>query len=209
MSISDLSCAEFIQALAAKQPYPGGGGAAALTAAIGIALGDMVGSYTLGKKKYAAYEEAIAALKARCSELENELLFLVDEDARVFEPLSLAYGLPEHTAKEQALKAEIMERCLKEAVAVPLRIMELCCEAIDILLEFADKGSSLMVSDAGCGAATCKAALEAAALNVFVNTKSMQDRKYAEQLNLQADELLFDYSFKAEMIYKAVQKSMR
>lgn len=209
MAISDLSCKDFVAALAAKQPYPGGGGAAALTAAVGTALGDMVGSYTAGKKKYAHVEEAIAALQARAAELEAELLFLVEEDARVFEPLSAAYGLASGTPEEQAKKAEIMEKCLHDAAEIPMQIMRLTCEAIDILAEFADKGAELMQSDAGCGAVTCKAALEAAALNVFVNTKSMQDREYAAGLNYAADEMLFDYTMKADIIYKAVKENLR
>ncbi len=209
MAISDLSCREFVEALAAKQPYPGGGGAAALVAALGIALGDMVGSYTLGKKKYAYVEEAIVALKTRSAELEKELLFLVEEDARVFGPLAKAYGLPADTEEEKAAKAVVMEQCLKDAVAVPLQIMQLSCEAIDIIAEFADKGSQLMISDAGCGATVCKAALEAAALNVYVNTKLMQDREYAEKINYAADEMIFDSTMKAELIYKGVKNNLR
>ena len=209
MSICDLSCQDFINALASNQPYPGGGGAAALTGAIGIALGDMVGSFTVGKKKYADVEDDILSLKQRSAALEQQLLHLVDEDARVFAPLSKAYGLPSGTDEEKAYKSEVMEKCLKDAADVPMGIMRCAGQALELLCDFADKGSRMMISDAGCGAVCCRAALEAASLNVFINTKSMRDRVYADQLNQQADDMLVKYGALAQEIYQKVAKDCR
>lgn len=79
-----------------------------------------------------------------------------------------------------------MEIVLKDACSVPMEIMEKCCEAIELIQEFAAKGSTLAISDAGVGAAFCKAALEGASLNVYINTKSMKNREYAEELNAKA-----------------------
>ena len=183
MGFSTVPCDEFVTVLASKAPVPGGGGASALVGAVGTALGNMVGSLTVGKKKYAAVEEEMQELKAKADVLQKELLHLVERDAEVFEPLSKAYGMPKETEEEKAEKARVMEAALKEACSVPVEIMEKCCEAIDLLVEFAAKGSVLAISDAGVGAAFCKAALEGASLNVYINTKSMADREYAESLN--------------------------
>ena len=100
----------------------------------------------------------IELLKQKASGIEQELLALIGRDAEVFEPLSRAYGLPKETAEEQAYKAQIMEAALKEACSVPLSIMERCCEAIALIDEFAQKGTAIAISDAGCGAACCRAA---------------------------------------------------
>lgn len=209
MAISDLSCKEFIEALGSAQPAPGGGGAAALVGAVGAALGHMVGSFTVGKKKYADVEEDIRALIDQAKTLETQLLDLAEADAQAFLPLAKAYGLPAATAEEQAEKAKVMEICLKDAAQVPLEIMRCAGQALDMLAQFAAKGSAIMVSDAGCGAACCKAALEAAALNVFINTKSMQDRNYAEQLNQEVDGLLLKYTALADRIYTDVADKCR
>ena len=53
MKISEKTCVEFVDVLASKSAVPGGGGAAALVGAIGMALGSMVCNLTIGKKKYA------------------------------------------------------------------------------------------------------------------------------------------------------------
>lgn len=208
MSFSTIPCNEFVEVLASKAPVPGGGGASALVGAVGCALGNMVGSLTVGKKKYADVEAEIRSLQARCDDLQKELLRLIEEDARVFEPLSKAYGMPKNTEEEKAKKAEVMERVLKEACSVPMEIMEKCCEAIDLIEVFANKGSVIAISDAGVGAAFLKGALEGASLNVFINTKSMADREYAQQLNQKANEMLEVFGKKAEQIFLEVKQRL-
>ena len=205
MSFIDNTCKEFVGALASKASVPGGGGASALAGAIGMALGSMVGSLTVGKKKYADVEPDIIALMEKASALQEELLRLVDEDAAVFEPLSKAYGIP----KEDPDRAQIMEDALKLACTVPMDIMRASAKAIELQREFADKGSALAVSDAGVGVAICKAALHGASLNVFINTGSMTDRNYAAGVEKQADALLDKYCAMADEIYSSVVARLR
>ena len=209
MEFSTSRCDEFVEVLASKAPVPGGGGASALVGAVGTALGNMVGSLTVGKKKYADVEDEMQELKRKADTLQADFLRLIDEDARSFEPLSRAYGMPRTTEEEKAKKAEVMAVALKDACAVPMEIMEKCCEALELIKEFAAKGSALAISDAGVGAVFCKAALQGASLNVFINTKSMTDRDYAEGLNKRADEMLEKYTELADEIFESVQERLR
>jgi formiminotetrahydrofolate cyclodeaminase len=205
MSFVTVSCSEFVNVLASKAPVPGGGGASALVGAIGTALGNMVGSLTVGKKKYADVEADIIALQAKATELQNELLHLVDQDAVVFEPLSKAYGIP----KDDPNRESIMEAALKDACSVPMDIMRTCAKSIDVIADFAAKGSALAISDAGVGVAFAKAALMGASLNVFINTKSMTDKAYAAKIEAEADELLSKYCALADNIYQSVVTRLR
>lgn len=177
---------KFLAELASSAPTPGGGGAAALTGALGIALGNMVGNLTLGKKKYAEVQEDITALNAKAEALREDFVSLIDADAAAFEPLSKAYGIPKNDPK----RGEVMEAALLAAVQPPLEIMRKCVKALELIAEYAAKGSALAISDAGCAAAITRAACEAAALNVFVNTKPMRDRERAGEMNREANELL-------------------
>ena len=204
MAFADKSCKDFTIELASKASVPGGGGASALCGALGTALGNMVGSLTVGKKKYADVEPEIKATMEKAEKVWRELLDLIQRDADVFEPLSKAYGLPKETEEEKAHKAEVMEKCLKEACSVPMDIMVKCCEAIELQKVFADKGSTLAISDAGVGVAFCKAALLGASLNVFINTKAMTDRPYAEDLNKKANEMIAKYTVMADEIFNGV-----
>ena len=201
MDMTMESCREFVKVLASDAPAPGGGGAAALVGAIGTALGNMVGSLTVGKKKYAAVEEEIIALKAKCDALQKQLLDQVEADEVNFLPLAKAYGIP----KDDPNRDKIMEEATIIACSTPMKIMELCCEAIDCIAVFAAKGSRLAVSDAGCGAVCCKAALQAASLNVFINTKSLKNREVAEDMNRQVNLMLNKYCDIADDIFNEVK----
>lgn len=191
---------KFLEALASSAPTPGGGGAAALCGALGVALGNMVGSLTLGKKKYADVQEDIQALNAKAQALRAGFVALIDADAEAFAPLSRAYGIP----KDDPARAEVVEAALKRAAEPPLEIIRKCAKALDLIAEYAAKGSALAISDAGCAAALAIAAMKAAALNVRINTKSMTDREAASEMNAEAAGLCEKYEKEAEEIYQNV-----
>ncbi len=203
MDMTLESCRKFVEVLASDAPAPGGGGAAALVGAVGTALGNMVGSLTVGKKKYADVQDEILELKAKCDQLQKQLLDQVEADDIGFVPLAKAYGIP----KDDPNRAEILEKATVTACAVPMHIMELCCQSIDCIAVFAAKGSRLAVSDAGCAAVCCKAALQAASLNVFINTKSLKNREVAEEMNTKANNMLNKYCGMADEIFSTVRES--
>ena len=179
MDYARESCRGFTALLASDSPAPGGGGASALAGALGAALGEMVAALTLGKKRYAVVEEEIKAAAAELDVLRQKLLDTVMEDAEGFIPLSQAYRLP----KDEPGREEKLEQATLTACAAPKKIMELACRAMELTAVMAEKGSVMAVSDAGCAAAMIKAAVDSAALNVYINTKSLKDRGEAERLN--------------------------
>lgn len=200
---------EFLEELSSASPVPGGGGASAAVGAFASALGMMVANLTIGKKKYAEYEEEILEARSQLARLRDELVRLTDEDAKAFEPLSRAYGLPKDTEEQRAEKERVMEQALYEASLAPLRIMETIAQAADILDILEKKGSRLAVSDVGVGILFAQAALEGASLNIFINTKMMKNRARAEQLNARAETLIEDGRKKQASIYGAVLEKIR
>lgn len=203
--LTDLSCTAFAEVLASKAPVPGGGGAAALAGALGVALCSMVGNFTTGKKKYAAYEDDVQRMLAEGEILRARLLELVEADAAAFEPLSRAYAIP----KEDPTRDAVLEEAALNACKAPMEMVSCCGEALLLLEEMLEKGSRLLLSDVGCGALLCKAAMESAAMNVFVNTGSLQDRAVAVQMERQVDETLEKYLPMAERIAASVTATLR
>ncbi|MBR1487196.1 MAG: cyclodeaminase/cyclohydrolase family protein [Synergistaceae bacterium] len=195
------SCESFAAQLASNSPVPGGGGGAAFVGALGVALCSMAGNFTLGKKKYADVENDVKKILEKCERLRKNLLALVDEDAKNFEPLSKAYRIP----KDAPQRAEILENALLNACEVPLKIVKNCAEVIDLLDEMFQKGSKLLISDVGCGALFSRAAMEAAALNIFVNTALLRDREKAKALEAETNEILSRYCPKASEISEDVK----
>ena len=115
MDMTLESCRRFVEVLASDAPAPGGGGAAALVGAIGTALGNMVGSLTVGKKKYADVQDEILALKAKCDDLQKQLLDQVEADDKGFVPLAKAYGIPKDDPNRDKILEESAQ--LKEKIA--------------------------------------------------------------------------------------------
>ena len=200
MDITQESCRFFVEKLASDSPAPGGGGAAALVGAVGTALGHMASNLTVGKKKYADVQQKILELNQKFTNLEQELLDQVSEDERSFLPLAEAYRLPKDTPDYD----RIMDAATLEACRVPMKIMELCGQALDGIAFVAEKGSRLAVSDAGSAAVCCKAAMQAASLTVFINTKALKDRNAAMQINEKVHGLLAEYGVLADKIFNDV-----
>lgn len=204
MNLYKESCERFTELLASSSAVPGGGGASALVGAISIALGDMVGELTVGKKKYADVEEEIKELMKKAQDLRIQLLYCIDDDAKAFEPLSKAYGLP----SDEPNRDEILEKCLKDAAAVPLKVFDLGCRSIELLKEFGEKGSRLMISDAATGITFARGTIYGAAVNVRVNTRLMKDRDYAEQLDEYIGSKLDAYSKVCDEVYESIYQRL-
>lgn len=200
---------EFLEELSSSAPVPGGGGASAAAGAYAAALGLMVGNLTTGKKKYADVEEEICESMKKLEQLRDKLTRLVEEDAKAFEPLSKAYGMPKETEEQKKLKEQVMETALREACRVPLEIMEVSIEVMELLQVLEEKGSRLAVSDAGVGILFAKTSLEGASLNVFINTRLMKDRQYAEELNQRADAWIARGRTMEQQVYHGVLEKIR
>ena len=191
MKISEKTCVEFVNLLASKSAVPGGGGAAALVGAIGMALGSMVCNLTIGKKKYAEYEDSVKEILVKAGEIEEKLLSMIDEDANNFLPLSKAYGLPTSTEEEKKIKEETMENALKVA-----------CE------DLVDKGSRLAISDVGVGIQCLRSAILSGQLNVVININSIKDMEYVEKVRNEVNHLVEEGVKICDEVYAKVEKAL-
>ena len=203
--LTEFSCSGFAEALAAKAPVPGGGGAAALAGALGVALCSMAGNFTAGKPKFAAVEEDVRRMLSEGETLRTRLLELVNADADNFEPLSKAYAIP----KDDPNRAQVMEEAALNACQAPMEMVRCCGKALLLLEEMLEKGSKMLISDVGCGALLCKAAMECAALSVFVNTGILKNRESAARLEQEVDDALQIYLPLADKIATSVTAYIR
>lgn len=199
----------WFEVLASASPTPGGGGAAALAGAAGAALGMMVANLTVGKKKYANVEEEIKNHLKRLNGLMDEMLSLIEEDAVGFAPLAAAYSLPASTDEEKRKKEAVMAKALKEACRVPLRTMEAGVEILESIEVLSVKGSVMAISDAGVAAQFIRTAVLGASMNVFINTKSMNDKDLALEYNNRAESLNREAAQRADKIFIRIEEALK
>lgn len=207
--VREKSIYQFIQELWSSAPVPGGGGASALVGAVGTALAGMVANLTKGKKKYENVQEDVLRIASNAESLSQALLELVEEDAKVFEPLSKAYSLPRDTEEQREARERILEKALEDACSVPIKIMEKCLEALSLLEELTEKGTRIAISDVGVGAAFVKAALQGASLNVYINTKLMRNQVKAREFSQRTQQILDDGIPRAEVVFQKVLSSVK
>lgn len=201
----DKTCRGFAEALAAREPVPGGGSASAYVGALGAALCSMVARYGATNPKLAAHADDLRAAIEAADAISRELVALVAEDVRAYGLVSAAYGI----ARDDASRPAAIQEALAEAAMPPYRIMDATARALALLEEMADKGSRQLLSDVACGAVFCRAAMQGASLTLFANTTAMKDRARAEALEAECDELLETWLPRADALAERAADAAR
>jgi formiminotetrahydrofolate cyclodeaminase len=188
--IADSTVGAFIEALAAQTSTPGGGGAAAVVGSQAAALVSMVINFTVGKKKYAAVEDAFRGYLERSEQLRAELLALADADAAAFDGVSATYSMPKETEEQAAARTAALQDALKHAAEIPFVTAQKCLEVIELATPVGAGGNTNVVSDAGTAIYLAHAAVLAGLLNVNVNLKLIKDAAFVEEWGARRDDLL-------------------
>ena len=179
--VLDLAVHDFSAQLAAKQPTPGGGSAAALVGALGAGLVSMVCQYTVGRERYADVEEAAQRVLVRAEELRVELEQAVEADVAAYGSYSRAQSMPRETDAEQGARNAALQTALRESTSVPLGVAERCTELLELAVEAAEIGNPFLISDAAVGAELAAAARASAELNVRLNVGGLEDEAFADE----------------------------
>ena len=180
----------FTALLASDAPAPGGGSAAALEGAVGAALTAMVCELTLGKARYDAHREEIAAVRDRAEALRKALLEAMDQDTEAFLQVSRAFAMPKATEEEKAARSAAIQRGLALCTQTPLRVMELAAEALALTASLPGRFNESAASDLGVAALSLGACARGAWLNVLINVGSLKDKDLAARYRRQGEALL-------------------
>jgi glutamate formiminotransferase/formiminotetrahydrofolate cyclodeaminase len=182
-------CPSFIDELAAPTPTPGGGSAAAYSAAMGAGLVSMVCGVTMGKKKYAEVEAQMQAIRVHAEKLREDLTLAVDDDAGAFDAVMGAYRLPKGTDREKEARRKSIQNATLNAAHVPLHVAEGAVKVMELALSCVESANVNAISDAASAAAMAKAGLTAAGYNVRINVAALPDPSAGEQYLSQVREL--------------------
>lgn len=204
MGLVDLSLKDFATVLGSDAPAPGGGSAAALSGANGISLTKMVCELTLGKKKYADYQEVIEEVHLKSSSLQEKLLAAIDKDTEAFNLVSAVFDMPKETDDDKAARRAAMQSALKEAAQSPYDMMLLMVEALEVTEKAVGKSNTNAASDLGVAALNLKAGLQGAWLNVLINLSGIKDDAFVSNYRQKGQELLTRGCDIADTIYERI-----
>lgn len=208
MKLAELKTAEFVDLLASDAPAPGGGSAAALEGALGAALTAMVCGLTVGKKKYAEFEELARSAQTKALDLKARFVDVMDRDTEAFNVVSAAFGMPKATDEEKAARSAAIQKGLEGCTRTPFEMMELAVETLELTASVLGKSNDSAASDLGVSALSLRAAIQGAWLNVLINIGSLKNKELAEDYRAKGEALLAKALPLADQIYDAVVKSM-
>ena len=208
MKLAELKTAEFVDLLASDAPAPGGGSAAALEGALGAALTAMVCGLTVGKKKYAEFQELAEEAQKKATDLKVRFVDVMDRDTEAFNVVSAAFGMPKATDEEKAARSAAIQEGLKGCTKTPFEMMELAVETLELTASILGKSNDSAASDLGVSALSLRAAIQGAWLNVLINIGSLKNKELAEDYRAKGEALLAKALPLADEIYDTVVKCL-
>ena len=182
MKLVEQRVIDFVAVTASKEPTPGGGAIAALTAATGAALAEMVANLTFGKKGYEAVQTEMEELQAKAEAIRKRMLELSQADADVFNIFMNALGLPKNTDEEKAARTAAIQQAYKDAAMVPFEIGELANQIFDLAELASRKGNQNLITDGIIAAINARAAVKSDFLNVRINLSGIKDESFVAEL---------------------------
>ena len=168
----------------------------------------MVCELTIGKKKYAEFEDHIKGVHEKSAQLQDQLLEAIDKDTEAFNVVSAVFDLPKETEEEKAARREAMQKALKHATVSPFSMMELIVEALETTKEAVGKSNTNAASDLGVAALNLKAGLQGAWLNVLINIAGIKDQDFVQEYHGKGLKLLQTGSDLADNIYQTILESL-
>lgn len=208
MKLAELRVNEFTGLLASNAPAPGGGSAAALEGAIGAALLAMVCELTVGKKKYADYQDFVMGAREKADELQTRFVDVMDRDTEAFMVVSNAYAMPKATDEEKAARSAAIQAGLAKCTETPFEMMELAVETLELAVTLPDKVNTSAASDLGVAALSLRSGIQGAWLNVLINIGSLKDAELAQSYREKGENLLARALPLADQLYETVVASL-
>lgn len=210
--LKELTIKDFMSELSSSAPVPGGGGVAALGAALSCALTSMVFNLTTNKKAFNNYEEDVKVKITKALEAANmnmnDFLDFMDKDAEEFLSLMSAFKLPKNSNEEKKIREESINTGYLNALNVPLEMAERAVNVYDYINIAAAFGNRNAVSDAGVAALMLQSSIESAILNVNINLASIKDEQYRIEISKRCENIIEIGEKKKKAIMDIVNSSI-
>ncbi len=196
----DRTLRDLTEETASESPAPGGGSVSAVAGALGAALGTMVANLSAHKRGWDSRWEEFSDWAEKGKSYYNALLQCVDEDTDAFSKIMDAFGLPKNTTEEKLHRKTAIQNATLHAMMVPLKVMQLAYDSMEVMLAMARDGNPNSTSDAGVGALCARMAVRGAWLNVRINASGLDNKEQSEEILAEAAAI----AAKAEIIEKEI-----
>ncbi len=199
---------DLIDEVSRDSPAPGGGSVAALSGALGAALGTMVANLSTSKAGFEDKKDELGEIASKGQMVKDSLVKAIDKDTSAFDLVIKAMRMPKDSDDDRKARDEAMQEGYKIATNVPLETVEYCKQALEVCHDISKIMDQSMASDVGSGALMANAGAVAAAFNVKINLKEINDEDYCKVTNKALKEMLDKSKNLSEKIIKTVEKTL-
>lgn len=180
--LRSMTLTGFMNEAASESVAPGGGSVSAYVGSLGIALGTMVANISGHKRGWDHRWKEFSEWAEKGKEIQNRLLWFVDEDTEAFNMILEAIGLPKKTDEEKKARKDAIAAATKHATLVPFRVMETALPGFSLIREMVQKGNPNSVTDAAVGALALRSCIRGAYLNVRINSVGLDDKEFVNDI---------------------------
>lgn len=181
-ALINKTLSDFANLTASEAPAPGGGSVSAYLGALGVSLATMVANLSSHKKGWDERWREFGDQAEVGQQIKDKLLKLVDADTESFNAIMSAFSLPKSTTEEKLARGKAIQEATRKAIEIPLQVMQLALESMDLIKSMAESGNPNSVSDAGVGALCARSAVMGAFLNVKINCIGYEDVNFVQQI---------------------------
>jgi glutamate formiminotransferase/formiminotetrahydrofolate cyclodeaminase len=199
---------DFADETASESPAPGGGSISAYVGALGVSLGTMVANLSSHKPGWDDRWEEFSNWADKGQQMKNELVRLVDEDTHAFNKIMEAFALPKSTDEEKTARTIAIQAATQYAIEVPLKVMKVSCQTLEVLEAMVNNGNPNSITDAGVGALCALTAVKGAFMNVKINAGSFSDKEFVKNVIGEGDRILSDTISKVNALEATVNEKI-
>ncbi|HIU43240.1 MAG TPA: cyclodeaminase/cyclohydrolase family protein [Candidatus Ventrousia excrementavium] len=208
MELTAMTVSQYLDVLASDAPAPGGGSASALCGAQGAGLVAMVAGLTVGRAKYADFEQDCRKAAEEAGRLQKELVASIDRDTEAFNRVSAAMKLPRETDEQKAARRDAIAEATLAATQVPFATMGLAAQALEVCRSIVGRSNPNAASDLGVAALNLLACVRGAWLNVLINLSGVRDENERERFRAEGERIESSAARLADEIYQSVKNSL-
>ena len=199
---------DFVDEVSRDSPAPGGGSVAALSGALGAALGTMVANLSTSKAGFEDQKKRLNKISSKGQAVKDALIKAIDDDTSAFDQVIKAMRMPKDTDTDKKNRETAMQEGYHIATQVPLETVKHCRDALEVCSDMSKLMDDGMASDVGSGALMANAGAKAAAYNVRINLKSIKDKQFCKLTEKELGELINNCGKLTAKITKNVDKTL-
>ena len=122
-------------------------------------------------------------------QMKDDLLHLIDEDAKAFDQVMKAYSLPKKTDIDKKIRDQAIEKAYMDAVTTPMLILKKSSGILYTISKIYKNINPNCISDLGVAIELASASANGAIMNIKINLCEIKSKSYKNKMNKEIEDI--------------------